>query len=165
MLEKECFKCLIIKPISEFYKQAAMSDGHLNKCKECTKNDVKKHRIDNIEKVREYDRNRPNKHERVLENKQRLQNDPIAYKAMIDKKNEWCKRNKHKRNAQNKLARAVLKGVVIRKFECEKCTGTIKVEAHHEDYEKPLDVIWLCSKCHHERHVELRKIERQKDTQ
>ena len=38
---KECFKCHRTLPITEFYKHPATSDGHLGKCKECTKRDVK----------------------------------------------------------------------------------------------------------------------------
>ena len=38
---KVCFKCEIEQPITEFYKHAKMEDGHLNKCKNCTKKDTK----------------------------------------------------------------------------------------------------------------------------
>jgi hypothetical protein len=39
----------------------------------------------------------------------------------------------------------------MKKKPCEKC-NELKVESHHEDYEKPLEVIWLCRKHHLEIH-------------
>lgn len=49
-------------------------------------------------------------------------------------------------------------GVYVRKGKlprqpCEKC-GNEKAEMHHEDYDKPLEVIWLCRTCHLDLHTQ-----------
>ena len=61
--------------------------------------------------------------------------------------------------AQNVLEKAIQKGIVERKYTCEICgasyefkDGRTAIQAHHCDYNKPLDVMWLCQKCHHEWH-------------
>lgn len=38
---KVCFKCHTEKSLDEYYAHKEMADGHLNKCKDCTKRDVK----------------------------------------------------------------------------------------------------------------------------
>lgn len=159
-MEKECFKCNVIKPLVEFYVHKQMADGHLNKCKECTKLDTFGRTEEEIEKRKHRDRNRSNHKERIQKNRDRLLSNPEAMKKCNEKKNEWSHRNKHKRNAHLKVSRAVMNGTIKRENNCSNCSSDIKVEAHHEDYSKPLEVIWLCSKCHHLRHKELREIER-----
>lgn len=44
----------------------------------------------------------------------------------------------------------------LKRMPCRVC-GAKKAEAHHEDYDRPLDVVWLCRAHHKERHVHLRK--------
>jgi len=65
----------------------------------------------------------------------------------------WQKNNPLKTTAHKKVRQAILTGDLIVQ-PCEKC-GNPKTEAHHEDYTKPLDVVWLCSVHHKKRHVEI----------
>lgn len=47
---KKCFKCGIVKELNLFYNHKQMGDGHLNKCIECAKKDVKGSNYDRTEK-------------------------------------------------------------------------------------------------------------------
>jgi hypothetical protein len=62
----------------------------------------------------------------------------------------WRQRNKEKLAAHNAVARA-LKSGKISATSCHIC-GSLNVEAHHDDYSKPLDVRWLCAFHHNEQH-------------
>lgn len=50
---------------------------------------------------------------------------------------------------------AAVKSGALKKQPCERC-GSVTVEAHHPDYAKPLDVQWLCHRCHQRLHKEMR---------
>lgn len=62
-------------------------------------------------------------------------------------------RNKVKARARSVITNAIDVGTLIPK-PCEVC-GIDEVEAHHEDYSKPLSVKWLCKRHHVARHREL----------
>ena len=55
---KRCFKCGVVKPIADFYKHPQMKDGHLNKCKECTRADTQRNYADHIDYYHKYDQDR-----------------------------------------------------------------------------------------------------------
>ena len=61
----------------------------------------------------------------------------------------------HKRVAVIMVNNAVRDGRLA-KLPCEVCGTTKRVQGHHDDYSKPLDVVWLCPKHHAERHKQLR---------
>ncbi len=50
--------------------------------------------------------------------------------------------------ARRAVERAVRSGKLIRPMFCQLCLGIGRIEAHHEDYTKQLEVVWLCSPCH-----------------
>lgn len=151
---KKCFKCNIEKPLSEFYKHKAMADGYLGKCKDCTKKDASNsYKILSQDKdyiLAERKRNRERYHR--LNYKDKHRGDIGAKKQIMERYKE---KYPEKRKAHIVFWNA-LKNGIIKKEPCKKC-GNTEVEAHHEDYSKPLDVIWLCIKHHNERHVKLRE--------
>ena len=67
---------------------------------------------------------------------------------------------KNKHNTRHATLYAVKTNKIIRPTVCSKCNSTNKIYSHHEDYSKPLEVIWLCSKCHGERHREINSLKR-----
>ena len=167
---KKCFKCGAEKPLSEFYKHFAMADGHLNKCKECTKGDVRQNKEEKKEYYLEYDRNRPNAKERADKGSQRVRELRKVDKQFKESRNsfcrEWDKRNPEKRKAQRKVGAAVKSGQLKRPKACSHCNTTEKaIQAHHWSYKEEhwLDVIWLCTSCHGKEHKRLNELGRDPD--
>ena len=68
----------------------------------------------------------------------RLKTDPIyKYKRMVNVFTNYATRLQ-----------------IILRQPCEVCGGTVKVDAHHDDYGKPLEVRWLC-RSHHNKHHQI----------
>lgn len=110
---KKCIKCGELKPLTEFYKNYKMKDGHLNSCKVCQEKYMKKNAV-----------------------------------HITQLKNNWVKKNPKKVKVWHLVRKALSKGKLIKK-PCEIC-GCEHVQGHHHNYDKPLDVTWLCTKHHGE---------------
>lgn len=137
-MEKRCFKCRKTKPVESFYPHKQMKDGRLNKCKNCTKKDVRRRYYDpeSRERIREYERRRfksPERKAKILEYQR-------------------ARRTKFpgKERARARVRQAIKRGDLIR-MPCEIC-GAARTEAHHTDYRKPLEVRWLCFVHHRKEH-------------
>lgn len=154
---KKCFKCLCEKPLDAFYKHVGMADGHLNKCKECTKQEVRRNRAERVDQYREYDRARAGLDKRIKARS--------AY-AASDKGRQAARRSSrayrgahpHRVVANNAVNNAIRDGRLAPQ-PCH-CCGSQTAEAHHPDYSRPLDVVWLCKQHHDELHREHREYQR-----
>lgn len=72
-----------------------------------------------------------------------------------DRKNSAKQREKFQEKyiARQLLIHAVKSGKVIKPSECSSCGTSGRIEGHHhEGYDKPLSVQWLCVKCHRAEH-------------
>ncbi len=64
---------------------------------------------------------------------------------------KWRTRHKKESNVHNMIWRKVKAGKILKKH-CVICRNKI-AEAHHQDYNKPLEIIWLCASCHKKLHL------------
>ena len=145
---KECRSCGNKKSLDEYYRHPQMADGRLNFCKPCVRNRVLNHRAENIEAIRTYERSRGRLESRKERSREYQRNHPKAHNIASAK---WARNNTDKRRAQGMVRRAIKKGV-LSSAPCGKCQSTQNVQAHHDDYSKPLDVRWLCVDCHAAHH-------------
>ena len=153
MKTKKCFKCSKRKPLSDFYKHPRMADGHLGKCKKCAKADVKQNYALRRPQYIAYEKSRQNLPHRVSARKAyaKTENGKQSKARAILKQRQLYP---EKYKARIMVSNAIRDGKLI-SLPCVKC-GENKAHAHHEDYSKPLDVMWLCKKHHLERHRELK---------
>ena len=144
---KVCRECKVEQPLQNFYKHAAMGDGHLNKCILCVKSRVNKHRDANVEAIRQYDKERANKPHRVNARKayQQTEDGKSAKKRAMD---AYKKRYPMAYAAHVITGNAIRDGKLIAASCCSVCGSMTNIEGHHDDYTKPLEVRWLCKQCH-----------------
>ncbi len=154
----ECSKCEEKKPRSDYYRHSKAKSGFMSACKECVKAAARAHRLKNIDRVRAYDRKRgqlSHRKKAVAERYKRLYRKSHAIHSK-----KYRSRYPERRKAHILVGNAIRDGRLIPK-NCEYCGHDTNIHAHHEDYSKPLEVIWLCQRCHGRRHREINELKRQ----
>jgi len=132
---KKCTRCGEEKDDNEFQKRSASKDGLTASCKKC---------------LAEYDkiRSKSDKRKKAAAVYAKSQS---GIEAGNKAKKKYISKNPIKRKAHIIVGNAI-RDKKLFKEPCEICGETKKVNAHHDDYARPLNVRWLCPAHHREWH-------------
>ncbi len=144
---KECTKCGVEKGLGDFHKSSCTKDGLYIWCKACRKSHYLKKRKREILRASEWQKNHK------------------KHRSIYMREYNECHREEHKERSRKERLNspekvkarrvtnhAIRDGKLERPVICPSCNNGTFVEAHHEDYDKPLDVEWLCMDCHKKLH-------------
>lgn len=132
MQSKICTKCNTEKNLSGFGRDSRKKDDLQSQCSQC----------DYDRNLKWYRKNGKRYYAKYIKTEERKEYMKECAKKHRDTYPDKCK-------ARSSVSNAIQSGRLI-KQPCH--CGESEVEAHHEDYSKPLDVQWLCVKHHKELH-------------
>ena len=134
---RRCTKCGREKPLAEFQRDRTSPTGRRYRCRDCCNAALRAYRARHREKTRAQNRRYNRKRHDAR----------VAYQRRPEVRK--------KQAARQLVCWAVKCGLLEKPDRCRRC-GTEppprRLHAHHPDYTKPLDVIWLCSLCHGREH-------------
>lgn len=146
-----CRRCLKDKPDSDFAPGT-------RRCRPCKHEKQKETDRQNPEKARaRWRRKYAKSRDRILTYR-RIYYANHKYERPADylKKNrQWRAEHRVEWNAKARVRYAVQSGKILRPAACAVCENHCKPQAHHFDYSRPLDVVWVCASCHRLVHSEI----------
>lgn len=180
---KRCPKCGETKPVAEFYKSVGKVDGCKSVCKDCEskraatyKRKVADREFSSIETTgkkkccichRILPKNKFNycrsnydgltSHCRGCGLKYKQEHYEENYADSYSRCVEYRRRYPERRRAHQAVSEAVKRGELIRPDTCSKCGKKRKIIGHHNDYDNPLDILWLCISCSRQIHADRRR--------
>jgi hypothetical protein len=152
-MKKVCTVCKKEKDVSEFYIRKKSRLGYYSNCKKCHYILTKSWAIKNNTRRKELNR----KCHRSLKGKTTLS---IWRKNNREKMNTYHKKWMNKFPGRTKIydkVKYAKKTGLITYQPCVVCGATENTVCHHEDYSKPLNVIWFCTLHHSETHSKASK--------
>lgn len=147
---KECGGCNEVKPFEKFYRDRKRTDGRQTRCKRCQSSEGRAWRLANKAHAaslgRRWDENnREKRREKAREWRKANPGKATEHAAKARR------RNPEKVRARKLVHRAIERGTMQKPHGCSLCGKEPPerlLQAHHPDYSKPLDVEWLCPRCH-----------------
>ena len=157
----KCATCGKVLPVTDFYSEDTIR-GHTKRCKPCLKLYKQEYNKKHPEKREAWrkayrathaanERRRRTEHpETVKEINHRMYLlHGEKYRRIVS---EYREQYPERERAHNVFRSAVRGGKLILPSVCECCGEEGRIQGHHEDYSKPLDVVWLCGRCHGDYH-------------
>ena len=134
--------------VAEFYT------GVNTRCRECHKAAVRQNRRENVEYYKKYDVERYQNDPNVRARHRRYAKTEAGKASFQKARKKWLDASPEKRAAHILLNNAVRDKKLHKPKSCQVCNSTGRIEGHHHDYTKPLEVEWLCRFCHVQKHKE-----------
>jgi hypothetical protein len=131
---KRCSQCDELKPESEYGRDSTVKGGLRAACKRCRNAANKLYRDQTYDPIRKAEEQRRYR-ERHPES---LATQRKSYRAKYP----------DRKRANDHVDKAVRRGDLVRPGSCSWCEVDGRVEGAHVDYDRPLDVVWLCVRCH-----------------
>lgn len=123
--------------------------GVSSRCKECHKARVRENRKERFDQYQAYEAKRYKENPERKKMIERYAKTDRGKEALQRGRKAWHDRNPEKRAAHIILGNALRSGRITKPKECSSCGKSgVRIEGHHHDYGHPLDVKWLCTKCH-----------------
>lgn len=141
-----CRTCNTDKAAGAFYA------SNKTRCKECVCASVAAHRQANLERVRAYDRLRGAMPHRVTARAEYRKTAAYAesHEAAALR---WSAKHPERKRASVTVGNAVRDGRLMPWPICAVPECVSKPQGHHPDYDRPLDVVWLCPPHHKQAHA------------
>jgi len=149
---KVCRRCKIAHPSEAFAETHKSHDGLAWLCRDCTRLRAKEYRAAKGERARSEDRARHvrdrDKRNAALRDLRARRPDPAANRQQKAKRLA-------RTGGASRAVESALRGGLLDRGPCESAAGggcRGRIEGHHDDYNKPLDVRWLCVQHHNDWH-------------
>jgi Bacillus phage endonuclease len=153
-LRVSCIECLKKKNSESYKKNSEKLIAYQKKYYAENRDKVLKYheeyRADNPDKIKASQRR--TYYSRTEEDIQRENEIARNYRRTSEKYKEWWRKYAAKKDSKWKarwiLNNAIRDGKIVRPNICQICAQIRKLDGHHADYNKPLQVLWVCRKCH-----------------
>lgn len=183
---KRCPKCGETKPVSEFHKAASKASGYATLCRDCAcigaaerRNRVADRDFTDIQVTGKkrcwmcgrnllgsefnYCRSAPDglaSHCRECDKEYKQQHYEENYGDYYDRQCQYRREYPEKRRAFAIVSDAIKRGQLTRPEICSRCGESGTIVAHHDDYQRRLEIQWLCLRCDRQLHADLKRKEK-----